>query len=565
MEIAVVQAPNPEPRYLERAATQIKEWADPSEAERRELAKRNEVPLVMLLTGSGPQYVLKTHLAGSDRVTEEIYVDSTFKNLLLSLELSRQGIAERVFNDMRSFFVAAGHPCAGLLPRRRNTREHLVQHVLFHDDTNALATRLVDEATTHGEWEIISHDSTFKALFSIIGQVPMAQAEGGLHALHTVTGKTGAVLGSSPQPSERDAHTIAALQDILPGNARATVRWMFSDMPSSLQRCTHVFQILVGVAEDPLHLTFRIDRCYSGTKRSAVARRVLDLHRKFRAPIAGVVYTGGPPAPGAAGTWNGARTPQFHATAEAWEAYCSRPFRSHQEYIDQLLLIARMYLDEMERPCGSRADENTLKDILIAGSRYQHFAYLNNGCRVLHAMPEAVRRHLAWGTTANEALHMQIKGWHANVRVQHAERVPHTMRAFSLAKMTTHNAAAYHPTTAQRTQSELLSTICGGLRVEFIKPTQGVAQPVAPHRLSLKRPLVVVDAGVKERRAEARTRQAAAVERQKAIDASVALRKRPAAFKPEVKVVKRPAGAQRAGSKKRTVFTRLRKKTAVRE
>ena len=66
--------------------------------------------------------------------------------------------------------------------------------------------------------------------------------------------------------------------------------------------CADVFPNLKGVAEDPLHLALRIERCFSG-KRVAVSRLVLDLHRKFRAPHETEICTGEEPAMGVEGIW----------------------------------------------------------------------------------------------------------------------------------------------------------------------------------------------------------------------------------------------------------------------
>jgi hypothetical protein len=68
---------------------------------------------------------------------------------------------------------------------------------------------------------------------------------------------------------------------------------------------------------------------------------------------------------------------------------------------------------------------------------------------------------LSFGTTRNEALHYELKSVQTTILQEHAERAMCRFDAFSLAKLLSHNAAAYHPNVAQRKQCELLATILG--------------------------------------------------------------------------------------------------------
>ena len=89
-----------------------------------------------------------------------------------------------------------------------------MHNVVYHPDVQTLHFRLLQQAQTHGEWEIVSHDATFKVLFSIIGQAPMGEDE--YHALHTIVGKTGVVPGAVALPSEGKQHVRISITEILP-------------------------------------------------------------------------------------------------------------------------------------------------------------------------------------------------------------------------------------------------------------------------------------------------------------------------------------------------------------
>ena len=107
--------------------------------------------------------------------------------------------------------------------------------VLGHASVVSLRDRLVATATSMGEWEVLTHDATYKPLFSLIGQRKMAQDEGGSHALHTFLGKSGAFPGSSLQRTEGEQCFRDASSDVLPESARATTRYVFTDAPASIR------------------------------------------------------------------------------------------------------------------------------------------------------------------------------------------------------------------------------------------------------------------------------------------------------------------------------------------
>ena len=144
------------------------------------------------------------------------------------------------------------------MPRRDATKSALLDHIVTSADVKAFRSKLIAEATAQREWEIIHHDATFKVLFSCIGQVPMAQAADGVYALHSFLGKTGGLAGLIGQPSEGRLCFRAAAEEVLPDDARATTAWIFSDSPGPLAGCDDLFVNLKGVAEDALHLVFRV-------------------------------------------------------------------------------------------------------------------------------------------------------------------------------------------------------------------------------------------------------------------------------------------------------------------
>ena len=76
-----------------------------------------------------------------------------------------------------------------------------MQDIISHSVFKAKLSELKYKAADAGELEVVSHDETFKVMFSLIGQEKMSQSPGELHALHTFRGFAGCTFGVSAQRS----------------------------------------------------------------------------------------------------------------------------------------------------------------------------------------------------------------------------------------------------------------------------------------------------------------------------------------------------------------------------
>ena len=141
-----------------------------------------------------------------------------------------------------------------------------MHYVVYHIDVQTIHLCRLQQAQTHGEWEIVSHDASIKVLFSLIGQEPMAQREDEYHALHTIVGKTGAVPGAVALPSKGRHHVRTSIEEILPEPGRETTLWVFSDHPNTMLGCTDVFP--------------NLKRSCRGSPPSGLAHRTLLLGRE---------------------------------------------------------------------------------------------------------------------------------------------------------------------------------------------------------------------------------------------------------------------------------------------
>jgi len=331
----------------------------------------------------------------------------------------------------------------------------------------------VERAVANGEFKSISHDATFKVGFAIIGQVPMAQQPGGIHALHTFVGETGFCPGWSGQRSESEVDFALALDDILPDDAKNQVEMLLSDSPSEyylkyLPNCQ-------GVGEDPVHLCIRIDGA-TNERRTALSGKVLKLHQKFRQPASQEwqIYHGervGIPA------WADVEPGRRFATDEEWDEYLKIPFESVEEYIGALRRIAADHESQLHR-----RDSKGVTVLMHLQRAASHFHYVQNVSVFQRLRPGALTN-----TMKNEALHRQVKDWSRAVWKCHKERLVLVGKVFGVYKALAHSCL---PGTIGLRECWRMSVLAGYI-AKGITPAfnNGPAPPVVT-RASLRTPLV---------------------------------------------------------------------------
>ena len=402
-----------------------------------------------------------------------------------------------------------------------------------------LRDALVNTATDHKEWLVCSHDATFQVLFSAIGQLPMQQKKGEYHALHTFLGRSGAVPGFSLQSTEGPANFCSAVAEVLPLSARLTVQYLFSDNPAFVEGANAVLPNLVAVAEDALHLVLRVEAC-TGEKRTSLSSCLLRVMKRFRLPCPGPFYHGRTNDDDCdQGHWSEDFAEEDVPGDWNWDDRVVKPYSSHQEYIDDIQVLCAQHFDQMHK---KDKKGRTIEQILRAGVSYKHFRYLWNGSHIIealhHAMDPKEVELLSFGTCSNEALHFQLKACQEQIIQQHIQTFPPQLEAFSLAKLLAHHSAAYHPTLAQRKESEILSLMQGRLIKGFLPPLE--ERQIGPTlcREALRKPVHSLD----PRKVAAR----------KALKA-----KKAEQWQKEVKnrKLKHPHRAAQPSSPKRTVFT----------
>jgi len=232
--------------------------------------------------------------------------------------------------------------------------------------------------------------------------------------------------------------------------------------------CQSAFPNIEGAAEDPLHISFRVEACF-GEHTNALSAKLRVLQRKFNVPdFCGIhphsrVHTG-------VGRWPDGRQ-NILSIGRDLDAYVKQPYKVHQEYVDDLFDLTLEFPDLMSRSNEKGKEKGrTVRQILQSGSSYEHFAFLSNGCHIRASLSSAEQAALATGTAANEAIHNQLRVVYKPVVQQHVEAASDKFEAFSMTNLLAHGSAAYHPTLKQRSQLDLMTVIEGRLANTFFTP-----------------------------------------------------------------------------------------------
>ena len=164
--------------------------------------------------------------------------------------------------DALYFIFGNSSTVGNLLPSNKEVWTNIANDILNQGAVSDKILELKVKAAANGEYGVVSHDETFKTLFSIIGQKKMSQNKGELHALHTFRGFTGLTLGMSAQHSTSKDCFEKAVNDTFDQNLASKVYFLYSDAPSRIYNAARsVFKSLIAITEDPMHLVCRLEYC----------------------------------------------------------------------------------------------------------------------------------------------------------------------------------------------------------------------------------------------------------------------------------------------------------------
>ena len=135
--------------------------------------------LVRVLTHTAPQYWAKECTGRCIRHSSKLYYTPQFANLLFSLLLTNEA---RIKKSVNTLLLHFGTTCIipGLLPKNRVVWNEIANDLIQHEVVLAKLKEMKYRASQNGEFEVISHDETFKIMFCLIGQNKMSQKKWGI-------------------------------------------------------------------------------------------------------------------------------------------------------------------------------------------------------------------------------------------------------------------------------------------------------------------------------------------------------------------------------------------------
>ena len=514
-----------EANLLKTTAELIRKWnPGVSDVEKAVLGRSNGLPVCTVVTKKGPELWLRSQTPGTVRISEKLYYTKDFEQLVVSLALQSKGRLENIKQRLWARWSEDNGSLPLLLPDSKSLR-NVLHHVFTCPDgvPQQLLLTLKNQATDRGEWVAVSHDCTFKFLFSLMGQKKIAQSEGGLFAAHNFLGVTGASHDFSAQRAEDADSFEAAVQKLFTQSMRLQVRLLYSDSPD--EDFLKSFPNAIGCAEDSLHLVLRCEYC-TGGKRTPCTAHVMAIQKKFQAAVENVnveeartmVYHG---APGQDLEWDTAPV-LVPGEGRALQDYSKQPFASYEEYVSALKGVAHAFPESMKLSNGKGRKSKTMLQILQSGSRFRHYMYLrNNGLFRNIADGENIKT----GTTHNEAEARILKYWGECVRKQHQDRLMAMESIYGLHRMLCNSYTSTqktHMLYKRKGDQEIISILAGRIAVGLLlggsSGANQVCDAVPDTRSKTRKAQVLVSADSREKQRTSRAQRCIAASQQANLD-----------------------------------------------
>jgi len=294
-----------------------------------------------------------------------------------------------------------------------------------------MLTKLKVDLILHQEYESISVDATMRVTLSILGQPhPRAPQDAAaydsktrLTRVHTVRGRTSAVLAMTPMSGENTTTYARVLSEAIPAGAHGQVRFIATDDPSPAlwREVSKVLPNLEIMTLDPVHLAI-VYEYSTWNKRTEGSRLLRSLMAKFTAYDATIN----------ASTWGGAytaadtrplnreeelararieaRSMSVHKARRIADAIdVGQPFITRVEFIEGLAALVALFPQEVQK-VAKGANRPVFK-ILHTAAAWERIEWYLNNTRLRYRISSGKLTLLPCGTTSNESLHAEINGW----------------------------------------------------------------------------------------------------------------------------------------------------------
>lgn len=277
---------------------------------------------------------------------------------------------------------------------------------------------------------------------SVVGQPKHGQGKtkpGEIHCICSLMSKTGVLIDLIAMQTEKASKVVLSASSKLGKHSRS-VKVFKVDRPWDYDNAYtfSIFVGLLGILEDPMHRCFNVEEGF-GKNSSQLSSTLRAIHSKFSVPARNadlVLYsfrTKDQRRFGQALPQNRVQDLLLSMTTTQAEALLqslsiTTPFVTAQYYYRLVAALIISFPRDMTRSAG----KGTVKEVLLNGATFKHFQYLQNNSRYLRMVVN--RSEIPVGTTCNEALHRELKGFFANVWTQTKQRLELALTFFVFSK-----------------------------------------------------------------------------------------------------------------------------------
>ena len=330
------------------------------------------------------------------------------------------------------------------------------------------------------EFLCLSIDATLKVCMTVQGQANFRASaqtryaacfddEHSLRRVLTIRGRTGAVLGMVPVPSEESPKIKESLRNLFSNQALFQVRYLATDNPSPklFRELKEICPNLSCLSLDPVHLAIVYEYAQWGKKTAGSKVLRCLLHKmnqvapNMRSSAWGPLFTGTAP-PSLTRDEERARHLITDGSMGATRAkrildnlHPDSPLFCRITFIEALAALCATYPHEVSRKVTGSNKE--IRKVLWAATAPDRLEWLMNNLRVRHDLTPLERGLLPSGTSSNESLHAEINSWTKSIRPLHQSTLRLKLEIMQFGKVHAHHVASCFPTVQQTSEAVLLA------------------------------------------------------------------------------------------------------------
>ncbi len=410
--------------YLNRSAELIR-----SHSGVNNVPNQNGWKGVVLLEHDGPRLV-NTLPENHVRISRHWYATPGFLMIVASFcDIRSQSKYKVVHDHVVSHFIASGSPIALMVPQF---------HKIWESMYNASVSLLVsykEYCMSTFTYRVVSLDSGYKYMLPIVGQAKHGQSKttspDEIHCAHVLLADR-TPISCQPGYAEGVPELSEVVKKGMTKARRDQAEIFLVDTPAkwTLKKVRALFVNVHCLAGDPLHVSFNVEKFVRFS--SQLARDCRVVFHKFAKPPASVhqsmqYYNGesiaGAPLPAAPNSVLDRAYARLHS-----EKYREKAYLSHKQYCVDILAVKK----HNAKACLKRARrQGTVGQILDRAMGMDTFGYFVN----IAIYKAKTGLDCQFGTTPNEAIMRQLKGYNANVFTSTPGRAKVTLELFCFARV----------------------------------------------------------------------------------------------------------------------------------